>query len=286
MRRPDEAGYKERQLERSGDKNWRIRLDEKAVEPGELHFFVEAVRQDDELELVGGSATEPLQLAVVPHPSDPARRVNRSKATGVFEYVNFNSGAGTDEYLRFESDFRYQIGYGYLEALKVGVGIFDGAGGPVDVIEAGGEAEELTVAYGFAEMQFELNEFVGVSGRLLVGDRQSESRDGLQDTFGLRTELRIGRIEETRLELGVANTEGIGNEAWIKLAVDELDQFPMSGEVVVTNLPVGEDLGVMLNYGTGYEITDWFTLMARVGWNARTIQYQGPSVGVGSVINW
>jgi hypothetical protein len=286
MRRYDQPGYTERLLERSGDKNWRVRLDDEATEPGELDFFVEAVREDDTLELLHGSAGEPITLTVEPPANDPARRVDRSKATGVFEYVNFNSGEGKDEYLRFESDYRYHIGYGALEALKVGVGIFDGAGGPIDVIESGGEAEELTIAYGFAEMQFELNELVGISGRLLVGDRQSQSREGLQDTFGLRTELRIGRTDATRLELGAAQTDGIGNEAWIKLAVDELDQFPMSGEVVVTNLPVGEDLGVMLNYGTGYEFTDWFTLMARVGWNARTIQYQGPSVGLGSVINW
>ncbi|QDG53782.1 hypothetical protein FIV42_24475 [Persicimonas caeni] len=285
-RHPDEPSFQERDLERDGDRNWRTRLDEHAEAPGEFEFFVEAVRDDGELQLIAGSASEPNDLHVEVPPNDPIRRADRSKATGVVEYVNFKSGPGDDEYLRFESDYRYHVGFGMLEALKVGAGIFEGRGGPVDEIEAGADASDISVSYGFAELQFTLSEFVGLSGRLLVGDRQSSSSSSLDDTFGLRTELRIGRRDATRLELGLANTDGIGNEVWIKLAVEELENIPMSGEVVVTNLPVGEDLGVMLNYGTGYQFNDWFTLMARVGWNARTIQYQGPTAGLGTVFTW
>lgn len=285
-RHADQPSFTELALARDGDRNWRAQLDEQAQAPGEVEFFVEAIRDDGQLELISGSAGVPNELDIQVPPNDEIRRVNRSKATGVFEYVNFKSGPGDDEYLRFETDYRYHVGFGMLDAFKVGAGIFEGKGGPVEEIEQGLEARDISISYGFAELQFTLNDYVGLSGRLLVGDRQSTHSSGLDDTFGLRSELRIGRRDSTRLELGIANTDGIGNEVWIKLAVEELENLPMSGEVVVTNLPVGEDLGVMLNYGTGYQFTDWFTLMARVGWNARTIRYQGPTAGVGTVFTW
>lgn len=286
VRRPDQPGFDERAMERAGDANWRVRLDDLAESPGALEYFVEAVDADSELELVAGSASAPLELRVEPTTVDPEQTRDRSRATGLFEYVNFKSGAGDDEYLRFESDYRYRVDQGFLDAFKVGVGIFDGKGGTVEEIETGGRARELSVSYGFAELQFGLGDLVGLSGRLLVGDRKSPTSSGLDGTFGFRSGLRVGRRDATRLELGYAHTDGIGNEVWIELAVAEIDNMPMSGEVVVTNLPVGEDLGVMLNYGTGYQFTDWFTLMARVGWNARTINYQGPTVGLATVIDW
>lgn len=285
-RRDGQPGYDEHLMERAGDRNWRVELDQEAERSGEIKYFVEAVRDDNELQTISGSAPEPKLVTVRRRADDPAERADRSKATALFEYVNFKSGAGTDEYLRFESDYRYWIGAGILDALAVGVGIFDGAGGSVEAIERGEKARDLSVSYGFAELQFGLGEYVGVSGRLLVGDRQSDSLTSFDDTFGLRSELRLGRRDDTRLELGYAYTDGIGNEAWIKLAVDEIERIPMSGEVVVTNLPVGEDLGVMLTYASGYQFTDWFALMARVGWNARTITYQGPTVGLGTELNW
>lgn len=286
VRRAGDSTYETIPMRRAGDHNWRIALDDKWLEPGNLEYFVEVIREDGGTQLLGASASEPDRVAVVDPVEDPASTWGRSRATGVFEYVNFNAGDGTDEFLRFEADYRYELDFGIFEAFSVGTGIFNGTGASVSQIETGGPSRDVTVSYGYAEAEFAFDELFAVSARLLAGNHTSEDQRTLNSAWGSRVRLRMGEANGTRLIVGGALTEQIGNEAWITFATEPFDRVPMRGEALVTNLPVGSDLGVSLNYGVGYRLTDWLTVSGRVGWNARKIDYQGPSAGLATQLDW
>lgn len=285
VRRDKSPSYETVEMSKSGAFAWRARLtDEKWSRPGRVEYFVEAIRRDGTRQQVG--PTRLLSTDVRAPVEDPQQTGGRSRASATFDYVNFNIDDGEDQFLRIESDYRYLVDFGLLSAFSVGVGIFDGRGESVERLAAGAEAREINLAYGFAQAELELHEYFGISGRFLVGNRRTTAGSGLRESFGFQSELRIGEADGTRLNLGASLTEGIGVEAWLDIVIEAIDRVPMTGEVVVTNLPVGADLGVSLNYGVGYEFTDWFSLVARVGWNARTINHHGPSAGLGTILRW
>lgn len=168
----------------------------------------------------------------------------------------------------------------------MGVGVFNGKGGTLEALASGQNARAREVSYGFAELELALGQYVGLSGRILLGNLGGNDQSTLGQASGFRTQLRVGEYDGTNLELGTALTDGIGNEGWITFNLDAIDRVPMEASVVVTNLPVGSQLGVSLNYGAGWAFTDWFALLGRVGWNARTINDFGPTFGLASTLTW
>lgn len=285
LRRPDDTGFEAVDMARSGDFAWSVRLGAPWTDAERLDFFVEAVRTNGELEPVANDAGSPGTLFIEePEPKVQARG-GRSRARTTFEAVDFKSGEGDDSFLRFESDYRYTMDFGIFKAFTVGIGIFDGEGGTVNQVERG-ETRSLNTNYGFAELELGLHRVVGLSGRVLVGDQSRDEEAALSGAFGFRGQLRIGEFDGTRLELGGALTDGLGTEGWIGLWIAAVEDLPMLGEVIVTNLPVGEDLGVSLNYGVGYEVLEGFLPMVRVGWNARTINHTGFSAGLSAAYSW
>jgi hypothetical protein len=287
VRRGDRKQYETLQLQEAGSQNWRLELSDKWAEPGRIEFFVEAVDKDNKIHHISSNAERPSSVKVKEPADIPADRSGRSRAQASFEYVNFNLGDGTDQFYQVESDYRYALDLEHLIGFRMGVGIFQGEGADLDTIESGGDTREQSVSYGYAELLTQAHEHLGWSFRLIAGNQSKAREDtSLEGVFGFSNEFRIGRADRTHLLVGGALTENIGNEAWMELNLETIENVPMSGEVVVTNLPVGEDLGVSLKYGVGYEVTDWVTLNGKVGWNARTINHHGPSVGTGLAVDW
>lgn len=283
---PGADSYRAVRMERQGEHYWRVDLSDHWQEAGLREYFVEAVRVDQQRQAIEADAKRPKVIDVDRRVQMPADQRGRSRARTVFEFVNFNAGGGTDQYSRFESDYRYAIDTRYLTGFRMGVGLFSGEGASIEAIEAGESTRPLTIGYGYAETLFEVSELFGGSFRLLAGNQSFNRSSTLQGVFGLSTRLRFGKSEGTRLVVGASQTENIGNEAWVKLHINALENVPMSGEAVVTNLPVGQDLGVSLNYEAGYELVDGFRATGRLGWNARTISHHGPSAGLGMSLDW
>ncbi len=283
-RRRGEVAYQTTAMTPAGALYWRANLPADA--PGALEGFIEAVRSDGRLEAVAGAAAAPHTITVEDRARTPEHTWGRSRATLLAELVDFKSGDLDDHYLRLESEFRYTTGLELLHAVRVGAGIFNGAGASLRTLERGGPSRELDVLYGTLAGDLAFGRYVGLGTTLLLGNLGGEEGRALTDTAGLRLELRLGDADGTQLVLGAAATQGIGNEAWITFRLDAIERVPMEASVVVTNLPVGEDAGVSLNYGAGWEVTGWLALMARVGWNARTINHFGPTLGAGAVLTW
>lgn len=274
-------------MRRNGDLHWVAQLTEAAWRaPGELEFFVEAVRTDGALETLRGDASAPLLITQDPPPSRIVDEGGRSRAESLFEWVNFKSGEGDDEFLRFETSYRYQVkDWWPISGFRVGVSIFDGEGGSLDEI-ARAQTRRRAVNAGFAELELSLHDYFGVSGRVSAGNHHQTSDGTAAGVFGLRLLTRIGEEGGTRLDLGGALTGELGNEVWASLTLDTLDRVPLGVSVVATNLPVGGDLGVSLNLSAGWELNEHLALELRTGWNARTINHYGFTGGVGASLGW
>ncbi len=274
--------FEEIAMEPYGTHAWRADLPAQFTsETAEVQYFVEAVRRDGQLERAGEGIVE-----VYEPPVDPAPVANRSRARVESEFVDFKIGDGVDQYWRMEADYRYELDQPWLDGFRVGAGIFDGEGASVAAIEDGRETRSLSLAYGFAEMDWAAGRYFGTGAALLLGNRQGDNLDTFQSSFGLRAFVRLGPEDGTRLETGLALIGGLGSEAWINLDLLEIDRVPMRAEVVVTDLPVGEDLGVSLQAGAGYQFTESLSVMGHIAWNARTINHHGPGAGASLNIDW
>lgn len=285
VRRRGAVNFETVPMHRVGDRAWRAEVPQELRSPGRLEFFTEIVRTNGELEPVGrGSAA--LGTVTINKPIGArASDAGRSRATTRVEFVDFKSGKGQDHFVRFESDYTYRMDSGMFQAFRVGVGIFDGVGGTVDGI-ALGETRSRQVNFGFAELALGFHEYFGINLMASAGNHHQTEAGTAEGVFGFGGSLRIGELDGTRLDLGVTLTDEIGNEAWTRFTLDAIDRVPLSAGVIVTNLPVGADLGVSLELGAGYEVTDWLALGLTTGWNARTINHNGFTAGTSAILRW
>ncbi len=289
VRHANDPGFKTINMNRDGDFNWRVTLDQQWKEPGTIELFIEVVRTNGTALPIAGNAASPQKVTIQPALRDAVDSSHRSRADMVFEWVDFDIGAKSghrDAFIRFESQFRYVVDFKYLKAFTVGVGHFDGEGETVAALEQGDNARTRNITYGSAEVDLEFHPYVGVSGRVLMGNGHVSGQDTSQPMLGGGASVRIGELDGTRLIAGLSLTEQIGNEGWISFVLDEIPNIPITAGVVATNLPVGEDIGVSLQAGVGYRFNELFTASLRTGWNARTINHWGLTMGSGLSMTW
>jgi len=254
---------------------------EGAVVPG-LDYYVEWVDAAGNTQLAAGSPARPLEVPIHFAPGqEPVDTRDRSRARLRDEFVDFNRFAGNDTYNLFEGDFLYRV-YGFIHSVRVGFGTYQGYGTPRAHLDDGNRdfTRAIGYTYGFSELELRLHESVAVLIRASAG----VTRDGLKG--GIEGKLRLGSETETSLVLGGATTADIGQRGNIELSWNAVRGWPMSAEVIVTNEPIGEDLGVRLLYTVGRQITPWLDLQARVGYQLRDINHSGVSVGLGSTFHW
>ncbi len=286
VRRRGEPTYTSIPLTPDGRLGARATLDSHWRNPGVIQVRFEASTTDGAIEVLTGMTDETINVAAVERDAIDER--NRSRASARFDFVSFWAESDDDQFLRFETDFRYRIGDKVLEAFRMGVGVFKGRGGSTDLLDQGLiDGEDRSINYGFAEVELNGHRLFGLAGRLLVGTYQSADRtQPLSSAFGVAVEARVGEADKTRLYGGIQATEYIGREFWLRVAIAELEGWPMEASVVVSDLPVGEDYGVSLGYGVTWQANDLFALALRVGWNARTINHSGFTAGTGVVLTW
>ncbi|MCC6621158.1 MAG: hypothetical protein IT385_07880 [Deltaproteobacteria bacterium] len=286
LRRASETGYTTVALEPDGRLGHRAVIDGPWLAPGRLLARVEVVRPSGAVEVVSGPADRVVEIEAPQR--DAVDERGRSRAGVRFDLVSFWVDDDDDWFVRVEGDFRYRISEGVLEAFRMGVGMFEGRGGPTEALDEGlSDGEARSVNYGFAEVELALHRLFGASGKLLVGSYQpGDRREPLASLFGAALEVRVGEIDATRLYGGIQSTEHIGDEMWLRVAIAEVEGWPMEASVVVTDLPVGADYGVSLGYGLTWQASDLFAATLRVGWNARTINHSGFTVGSAVVLSW
>ncbi|HEX8441611.1 hypothetical protein [Archangium sp.] len=250
-----------------------------AVEPA-LEYYVEAVDTEGATLAAAGSSTRPQRIDIRRPPRDErVEYLKRSRVRISDEYVDFNRFKGNDVYNLFEADFLYRI-YTAVHAVRVGFGSYRGTGTPRDQLDVDLTGRPVTYTYGFTELELRLHPSLAV---LLKGSA-GVNRSGLSGGFDLG--LRIGSETGTSLLIRGATIANIGQRGSLTLAWDAVKGWPMSGEVVVTNEPIGEDLGVRLIYTVGRSVTPWLDVSGRVSYQLRDINHSGLGFGLGTTFHW
>ena len=283
-----QPGFRTLVMEPDGDHAYRVPLPrEMLARTGRIQYFLEAARKDGKLSSLVANAEQPRCFAVEPAPRRVEQRVGRSRAALVVEHADFyRQGDAADELQVFELSFRYRVETWVLDALRVGVGNIDGEGGRIDDVEAGKPSRSLSLSYGFAELELGPWTWFGINARFLGGNHHGTERGVSTGVFGLETRLRIGRGEATRLVLGLASVQDLGNQAFTDIHIEVFPRFPIRAGATVTNLPVDEDLGVRISVEPGWRARDWLAISLVTGINARTINHFGFTLGGGLSLDW
>ncbi len=273
------AGYAWAALEPDGDGYLRAKLPRDVVaEPG-LDWFASGVDAAGRERPLLGSGDAPQGLVVAPDPSAPPLREGRSRVAMSYEHVSFDGAYGDDRYSLLEGDFLYRVLHPALYSLKLGFGVFQGRGGSDEELDRGA-SREVGLHYGSAELELELAGSFALIGRGLAGN----SSEGFAS--GFEAKARLGAERGTSLVLGASTTEGIGDAGSLQLNWDTVPGFPMGGTVVVTNMPVGEDVRVRLVYEVRRELSDVFGVALRASYGARDADHGGVGLGLGTVFAW
>jgi hypothetical protein len=260
--------------------HFRATLPEGAAEEPAVEYYVEAVDPEGATLAAAGSASRPQFIDVRRPPRDERVELgNRSRVRISDEYVDFNRFKGNDVYNLFEADFLYRVNTA-VYAVRVGFGNYRGTGTPRDLLDSDEPGQRVGYTYGFSELELRLHPSLAV---LLKGSA-GVARDGLKGGFDLG--LRIGSETGTSLLIRGATIANIGQRVSLALAWDAVKGWPMSGEVVVTNEPIGEDLGVRLIYTLGRSVTPWLDVSGRVSYQLRDINHSGLGFGVGTTFHW
>jgi hypothetical protein len=253
---------------------------EAAVEPA-IEYYVEAVEPSGATLAAAGLPSRPQHITIRRPPRDERIEYrNRSRVRVSDEYVDFNRFKGNDVYNLFEADFLYRV-YSTVHAVRVGFGNYRGTGTPRSLLDdPSAPGQEVGYTYGFSEIELRLHPSLA----LLVKGTAGVTREGLKGGFDLG--LRIGSETGTSLLIRGANIADIGARGSLALSWDAVKNWPMSAEVVVTNEPIGEDLGVRLIYTVGRSITPWLDVSGRVSYQLRDINHSGLGFGLGTTFHW
>jgi hypothetical protein len=260
--------------------HFRATLPQGAAEEPALEYYVEVVDTEGATLAAAGTASRPQHLTVHRPPRD--ERVEhhaRSRVRVVDEYVDFNRFKGNDVYNVFEADFLYRV-YTVVHAVRVGFGSYQGTGTPRELLDTDTPGQRVGYTYGFGELELRLHPSLA----LLLNGSAGVNRGGLAGGFDVG--LRIGSETGTSLLIRGATIATIGQRASLALAWDAVRGWPMSAEVVVTNEPIGEDLGVRLIYSVGRSVTPWLDVSGRLSYQLRDINHSGLGFGLGTTFHW
>jgi hypothetical protein len=287
-RRSGRLGY--RSIPMPIDRGGRARatLPAPVVHAPSFEYFVEAIPSDGRPVAVLASDASPEVVDV----ETPARAVerHRSRVRIASEYVSFDRLSGRDWYMLHEGDFLYRTGLPGLDGVRIGSGVYRGAGGTVDALDAAHAAPETSgFTYGYLEPDLGFSPHFAILPRAEVGlgrpIEHENQANGLRGGFQLR--VRMGREEGTHLDVAGETVADLGQRAYLGLAWNTIPRWPMAAEVHVTDQPVDTDeLGVRLVYELGYEPVDFFSVAGRFSYQGRTIDHAGFGGGLALTFDW
>lgn len=270
------------------------RVPRQLVRPPGFDYFVEAVDERGRMVPLVGTDDEPIAVEVVAPEGEPDPSVHRARVRFSAEAVSFHNADARDAYIVTEGDFLYRTLFDVLYGVRIGYGVLRGQGGTVDHLDGtptmpAGDPEAAGFTYGYTEMELRISELFAAIARIEVGLGKPEAsdveRNGLTGGFQLR--LRIGPERGTHFLLAGETVPEIGQLASIALHWEVIENFPMQGEVHVTDQPVNSgELAVRLVYELGYRLSDTLAFALRLSYQGRNIDHAGPGAGLAMTFDW
>ncbi len=276
-----EPRFETLELVRQGDRKWVAVIPAGRVSPPAIDYYLAAGGQ-----VVFASEAWPHTMPVTATASSERKardqvraRGRRSRASAMFDYVDYGSRTRDDErlvdhYYRVDLDFAYRLWAYPLEELRVGYTRLLGetqsmeCADPQDPPPCVGEAG-FKVA-GWFELGLGVAEGVRLDGRLILMATQS----GFQP--GTRLEGRLGAREGSHVAVGFEYLADVGANGFFRLGWGTVPRLPMMATVEITNLPDADrDTGVRLYYDVAHALDNGLRIGLRVGYAARLQQVAG-----------
>jgi hypothetical protein len=284
VRRKGEAQYRSLPMESLGARYWAATLPGDSItEPG-TEYFVEGVSNKGGGSVaVVGTASEPKDAAVEPHPvtgKDPGTLAQVSLAS---EYASFNTKAANDYVFQTEGAFGWRLRDVGIRAVRSGFGVLRGKGGTLqDLDQLNLPPKDVGLTYGYVETEVGVSPNYGLIARPILGLREG----GV--TGGAQAFLRVGNDLKTNLMVGGEVLGTVGLRGIVQLDWRTIPRVPVMLRSEVTNQPAGTggDVGARAIAQVGYEIVRDLTLAARLSYQGRTINHAGPGAGLGVSYQW
>jgi hypothetical protein len=196
-----------------------------------------------------------------------------------------------DRYYRIDADVGYRVLSLPLKTLRFGYTHLLGEVPRPGVSEeflcpAGQTVEECSSQVGFKgggwfELGFLITEGVELDARGMVMATQTGFN------VGGRAELRIGDSLGTHLGLGAEHIADVGSAGLVRLAWGTVPGVPMAATVEVSNFPASErPTAVRLVYDIARPFSNGFRIGARVGYQARSQQIGGATLGLNTALEF
>lgn len=284
VRRKGEAQYRSLPMESLGARYWAATLPGDSItEPG-TEYFVEGVSgKTGNSVAVIGSASEPKDAPVEPHPVTGKRPGTLAQVSMSSEYASFNTKAANDYVFQTEGAFGWRLRDVGIRAVRSGFGVLRGKGGSLeDLDKLGLDPKNVGLTYGYVETEIGLSKNYGLIGRPILGLREGGVAGGAQ-AF-----LRVGNDLNTNLMVGGEVLGTVGYRGIVQLDWRTIPRVPIMLRSEVTNQPAGTggDVGARAIGQVGYEIVRDLTLSARLSYQGRTINHAGPGAGLGVSYQW
>ncbi len=281
LRQSLDAGWTQYAVQPAGDGMVRFEIPPRFVQAPGFSYFVEIVNAQGVEIPLHGEPDAPIRVTVHPRPAPDRDTAGMSRIQVRSDFVDRNRLNGNDRYFLVEADFAQRVRLGPLYAWRVGFGVYRGAGGSLRALDANSPPRFMQAVYGYHEVEFEVARLFSICLRLSVGMNDRSLIGGAQ----LR--LRFGEERGVHLVVGGDVLSAIGQRAFIDFIFRPLPRLPMGAFTEVTNFAYDMgDPAFRLGLQIGYQFTDWFSLAARVSYQARTIVHAGPGAGLAATFDW
>lgn len=211
---------------------------------------------------------------------------DRSELVVQYEYAGFGSpleeGSFDDRWHRTQVHLDYRLLHA-VRQLRFGASIL--RSDSVQLERAQGETElvpnnGLGMDYGYAAIEVQPHELVGIWGELRLGATENSFSSGGAGY------LRLGMDPGTHVVLWGGGMAGYGQQMGMVLHWTTVPRVPMRVEAEASNWPDETAPAVRLAYEARFGLGEHAELRTRVGYQARFHQLGGPTLGAGLVWHW
>lgn len=288
--------FAELDMERSGDTGFTTIIPAREVQPPGIEYYIAAVELDGSTTVQFASPQSPHTLTIhgETEETELADRLNRHHGNrsslvlrgelSRYGRRRVESGEtaeiterGSDTFWTSEVEYTYRLLINVVYEIRTGLGVMrgdyaqavsnDGTLSPVGVVDG---ADEPGLNYGYAGVGLELARFFSVDLNVVFGASETGFAAGAD---GL---VRVGRIADTRFEVGVTLMQDIGHQGLFRFAWHTVERFPMALTVELDERPSGDNpLATRLLYDLSCEVTEDWGVTGRIGYATRSDALEG-----------
>jgi hypothetical protein len=283
VRRRGAKAYRSIPMDGLGPRYWGATLPGDAIVSPGMEYFVEGVPAGGLAAPVIGSADEPRDAVVDPHPLTGKAEGTLAQISLQSEFAAFNTKKANDYLFQTEGQFGWRLGDEGIRAVRSGFGVLRGKGGSLEELDVlRHDPKGVGLTYGYIEGEIGITPGYGLIARPIIGLREGGVVGGAQGF------VRIGNDLRTNLLVGGEILGSVGIRGVVELSWRTIPRVPIMLRSEVTNQPagMGSDVGARAIAQVGYEIVRDFTVAARGSYQGRTINHAGPGAGLGVSYQW